>query len=165
MCDVHWHLSGRVSALHSMVAGSISSGEDHGIHCWWDLIRSKQLSSVSVCRTQVFARFSDHGNSFASIYIFFYLSITAHFSFFIIYIYIYIYILICLVEYRELLLFKNLQVKTFKSSYFSSYFWIKLIKKEPYISPRAFDHFTGHLPGRVRLLQWVLYLFGMVLLV
>ena len=28
-----------------------SSGGDHGIHCWCDLIRSKQLSSVSVCRT------------------------------------------------------------------------------------------------------------------
>ena len=34
-------LSGRVSALHSVVAGSISS-----IHCWWDLIRSNQLSNV-----------------------------------------------------------------------------------------------------------------------
>ena len=41
---------------------AISSGGDHGIHCWWDLIRSKQLSSVSICRAQVFARFSGHGN-------------------------------------------------------------------------------------------------------
>ena len=39
----------RVSAMQSMVAGSISSGGNHGIHCWWDLIRLKQLSSVSVC--------------------------------------------------------------------------------------------------------------------
>ena len=60
---MNWWLSGRVSALHSVVAGSISSGGDHGIHCWWDLIRLKQLSSVSVCRTQVFAGFSGHGNS------------------------------------------------------------------------------------------------------
>ena len=35
---------------------------DYGIHCWWDL-RSKQLSCVLVCRAQVFAWFSDHGNS------------------------------------------------------------------------------------------------------
>ena len=44
-------------------AGSISGGGDHGIHYWWDLIRSKKLSSVSVCRTQGFARFSCRGNS------------------------------------------------------------------------------------------------------
>ena len=30
-------LSGRVSALQSVVAGLISSGGDHGIHCWWVL--------------------------------------------------------------------------------------------------------------------------------
>ena len=36
---------------------------EHGILCWWDLIRSKQLSSVSVCRAEVFARFSGHSNS------------------------------------------------------------------------------------------------------
>ena len=39
--------------LNTVVAGSISSGGDHGVHCWWDLIRSKQLfsaSHVSVCR-------------------------------------------------------------------------------------------------------------------
>ena len=29
---------------------SISSGRDYDIHCWWDLIRSKQLSSVPVYR-------------------------------------------------------------------------------------------------------------------
>ena len=60
-------LSGRVSALHSVVAGSISSGGDHSIHCWWDLIRSKQLSSVSVCCGQVITRFSGHGNSIHNI--------------------------------------------------------------------------------------------------
>ena len=32
--------------LHTVVVGSISSGGDHGIHCWWDLIRSKQLFSA-----------------------------------------------------------------------------------------------------------------------
>ena len=48
--DMNCWLSCRVSALQSVVAGWISSGGDHGIHCWWDLIRSKQLSSVSVRR-------------------------------------------------------------------------------------------------------------------
>ena len=38
-------------------------GGDHSIHCWWDLIRSKQLSSGSVCHAQVFGRFFGHGNS------------------------------------------------------------------------------------------------------
>ena len=47
-------LSGRVSPLLSVVAGSTFSGGDHGIRCWWDLIRSKQLSSVSICHVQVF---------------------------------------------------------------------------------------------------------------
>ena len=46
-CDVGRWLSDTVSALHSMVAGSLSSDGCHGIRCWWDLIRSKQLSSVS----------------------------------------------------------------------------------------------------------------------
>ena len=50
-----------------MVAGLISNGGDHGIHCWWDLIRLKQLSSVSVCCSQVFAGFSSHGNSIHNI--------------------------------------------------------------------------------------------------
>ena len=63
MCDVDWWLCGRVSALHSVVAGSISSRGDHGIHCWWDLIRSKQLSNVSMCHVQIFAGFSGHGNT------------------------------------------------------------------------------------------------------
>ena len=35
--------------LHAVVVGSISSGGDQSVHCWWDLIRSKQLSSVSIC--------------------------------------------------------------------------------------------------------------------
>ena len=33
ICDVNRWLSGRVSALQSMVAGSIFCGRDHGIHC------------------------------------------------------------------------------------------------------------------------------------
>ena len=33
------------------------------MHCWWGLIRSKQLSSVCVCHAQVFAGFSGCGNS------------------------------------------------------------------------------------------------------
>ena len=37
-----------ILALHSEVAGSISSGGDHGIHCCCDLIRSKQLSSNEI---------------------------------------------------------------------------------------------------------------------
>ena len=41
----------------------ISRGGDHGIHCWWDLIRSKKLSGVSLCHAQVFAVFSSHSNS------------------------------------------------------------------------------------------------------
>ena len=32
--------------LHTEVACSISSGGDHDVHCWWDLIRSKQLFSA-----------------------------------------------------------------------------------------------------------------------
>ena len=59
-CDRDWGLSGRVSALHSVATGLISSGGDHGRHCCCDLIRSKQLSSVSVCWVQVFARFSGY---------------------------------------------------------------------------------------------------------
>ena len=70
LCDVDRWLSGRVLALHSVVASLISSGGDHSIHCWWDLIRSKQLPSGSICHMQVFARFSGHGNS---IYIIFFI--------------------------------------------------------------------------------------------
>ena len=38
--------------LHTVVVGSISNGGDHSVHCWWDLIRSKQLFSVPyvICR-------------------------------------------------------------------------------------------------------------------
>ena len=32
--------------LHTVVVGSISSGGDHVVHCWCDLIRSKQLFSA-----------------------------------------------------------------------------------------------------------------------
>ena len=42
-----------VRFLHSGVTSSISRGGDHGMHCWWDQIRSKQLSCMShvgVCR-------------------------------------------------------------------------------------------------------------------
>ena len=64
VCDVDLWLSGRVSAPHSVGAGSISSGRrDHSIHCWWNLIRSKQQSSGSIYHAQEFARFSGHGIS------------------------------------------------------------------------------------------------------
>ena len=33
LCDVNWWLSCRVSALQSVIAGSISSVGDYGIHC------------------------------------------------------------------------------------------------------------------------------------
>ena len=36
-----------VSALHSVVAGSIANSGDHGIHCWWDL---KSRNSCPVFR-------------------------------------------------------------------------------------------------------------------
>ena len=32
--------------LHTVVVGLISRCRDHGVHCWWDLIRSKQLFSA-----------------------------------------------------------------------------------------------------------------------
>ena len=66
-CDVDWWLSGRVYALHSVVTGLISSGRDHGIYTWWDLIRSKQQSSVSVCHAQVFGGFSGRDDSIHNI--------------------------------------------------------------------------------------------------
>ena len=47
--------------------GLISNGGEYSIYCWWDLIKSKQLSSVSVCCAQVFAGFSGHGNSIHNI--------------------------------------------------------------------------------------------------
>ena len=67
VCDVDWWLSGRVSVLHYVVAGLISTGGDHSIHCWWDLIWLKQLSSGSVCRAQVFVGFSGDDNSIYNI--------------------------------------------------------------------------------------------------
>ena len=57
VCDVDQWLSVRVSALRSVVTGSISSGADHGIHCWWDLIRSKQLFSGFVCHEKCLPEF------------------------------------------------------------------------------------------------------------
>ena len=65
--DVNWWLSGRVSVLNSVVTDSISSRGGHGILCWWDLLRLKQLLSISICRAQVFSRFSGHGNSIHNI--------------------------------------------------------------------------------------------------
>ena len=64
VCKVNCWLSCRVSALQSVVAGSIFSGRDHSIHCWWDLIRFEQLSRISVYRVYVFA---GHGNSIHNI--------------------------------------------------------------------------------------------------
>ena len=45
----------------------LTRGADHGRHCWWDLIRLKRLSSVSICCVKVFARSSGHGNSIHNI--------------------------------------------------------------------------------------------------
>ena len=44
-------LVGRVSALKSLVAGSISTEVNHGIHCWWNF-RSKKPSCGSGCDAQ-----------------------------------------------------------------------------------------------------------------
>ena len=69
-CKLHYYdqkIRQTHEALHFTVAGWISDREDHGIHCSWDLIRSKQLSSVSVCHAQVFAGFSGHSNSIYNI--------------------------------------------------------------------------------------------------
>ena len=63
MCDVDRWLSGRVSARQSVVAGSIISARNQGIHNWWVLVKSRQLSSGSVRRVQGFAGFSGYGNS------------------------------------------------------------------------------------------------------
>ena len=48
---------GRVSALDAVVAGSISTEGDHGIHDWWDQIRSRQPSCGFVCHAQCFSDF------------------------------------------------------------------------------------------------------------
>ena len=51
----------------------------------------------------------------------------------------------------QIVFFLNLQVKTFKSSCYSSYVWIKMVKKVTFTSPIAFNHFAGHLWGCVTL--------------
>ena len=66
MCDMNCWLSCRISSLQSVVAGLISSGGDYSIHCWLDLIRSKQLTPVPVSRAWVFGEFSANGNSIHS---------------------------------------------------------------------------------------------------
>ena len=50
MRNVDQLLNGRISAQYSVVAGSISCGGDQGTQSWWELIRSKKLSSGFVCR-------------------------------------------------------------------------------------------------------------------
>ena len=67
VCEMIRWLGCSVLALHSVVAGSISSGGDYCIHSWFDLIRSKQLFSVPVYRVQVFVGFSGRGNSIHNI--------------------------------------------------------------------------------------------------
>ena len=47
--NVSWRNVCRINKswlLHTVVVGSISSGRGHGVHCWWDPIRSKQLFSA-----------------------------------------------------------------------------------------------------------------------
>ena len=45
--------------LLTVVVGSISSGGDYGVHCWWDPIRSKQLFSVLYVARKCFLDFLD----------------------------------------------------------------------------------------------------------
>ena len=52
-----------LEVINTRTLFSNTLGGDHEIHCWWDLVRSKQLSSVSVCRACVFFGGSGHGNS------------------------------------------------------------------------------------------------------
>ena len=68
VCVVGWWSEAefRLCILQSLVR-SLVRGGDHSMHCWWNLISSKQLSSVSVSRAKVFARFSGHGNSIYNI--------------------------------------------------------------------------------------------------
>ena len=47
VCDMNCWLSRKVSALQTVVAGSISSGGDYAIHCWLDLIRSNIVRRYS----------------------------------------------------------------------------------------------------------------------
>ena len=52
-CDMNRWSVVEFRLLHTVVVGSISSGGDYGVHCWWDQIKSKQLfrmSHVGVCR-------------------------------------------------------------------------------------------------------------------
>ena len=49
------------------------------------------------------------------------------------------------VKFHGLPLFYDLQVETFKSSYYSSYFWVKMVEKKPCISPSGFNHFARYL--------------------
>ena len=46
----------------SVVEFRLCIGGDHGIHCWRNLIRSKQLFTASIWHVEVFTRFSGHGN-------------------------------------------------------------------------------------------------------
>ena len=64
----HSHLQGHQSTLHTSNAKLTSHGNfTANILCWWDLIRSEQLFSVSVCCMEMFARFSGHSNSIHTI--------------------------------------------------------------------------------------------------
>ena len=47
--DQNWWLSYWVSALQSVVAVSISSDGDHGIHCWWGLMRPNKVETAVRC--------------------------------------------------------------------------------------------------------------------
>ena len=68
MYNINWWLSCRISALQSVVAGSISCGGDHSICCWWDLIKSKHLSSVSICCAYMVTGFYGHSSSIHNIF-------------------------------------------------------------------------------------------------
>ena len=62
--------------LHTVVVGSISSGGDHGVHCWLDPVRSKQLFSVLYVACRCLPGFCSHENS--NIYIYIYIYIYTH---------------------------------------------------------------------------------------
>ena len=70
VCNMNWSLSGRVSALYSVITGSISSRRYDVIYNWWDQIWSKPLSSVFVCHAQLFTQFSGRGNSIHNVNIY-----------------------------------------------------------------------------------------------
>ena len=79
--------------LHTVVVVSISSGGDHVMHCWWHLIRSKQLFSEPyvACRcvpdflVMVISNWYINSSIYTYIYIYIY-----------IYICIYIYVSVCM---------------------------------------------------------------------